>query len=83
MNNIDPHKNLGNCRKIYIEEKNGRKSGRLGLDLGTPTWDRDLLGGCFGFEHPMGFCESSISSLKITSTTISPSNQLKKYLRSI
>ncbi|KAA0041856.1 hypothetical protein E5676_scaffold83G00510 [Cucumis melo var. makuwa] len=46
--------NLGNGRMIYIEEKNGRKSGRLGLDSGTPTWVRDLLGGCFGFETSHG-----------------------------
>lgn len=34
---------LESSRKIFIEERNERKHGRLELDVGTSMWARDCL----------------------------------------
>lgn len=46
---------LGSGRKICIEERNGRKSGKIELDLGTSTWIRDCLVAALESSHPNDF----------------------------
>ena len=45
---------VGSNRKIYIEERNGRKCGKLDLDLGTLTWVEDRLNAAADASFSMG-----------------------------
>lgn len=45
----------GKVRKIYIEERNGRKFGKMELDFGTSAWVRDCLTSAAVADNPMDF----------------------------